>query len=117
MADEQFTQLIGGAVEMRCTIGKGLVHLQMALSAMSLVDDIKDIEHVKDNPTGLFVFENTLRGPIDRLGVLNLELLDVVVSMVVFLTKTPNRGCILVIWMSVCKNGIIAPVPEDMSMM
>jgi hypothetical protein len=59
------------------------------------------------------VLENTLRGPIDRLGFLNLELLDIVVSMVVFLTKTPNRGCILVIWMGVCKNGIIAPVPED----
>ncbi len=112
-SDEQFTQLIGGGVEMRCTIGKGLVQLQMALSAMSLADDIEDIKHVKDNPAGLFVLENTLRGPINRLGFLNLDLLDVVVSMVVFLTKTPNRGCVLVIWMGVCKNGIIAPVPED----
>ncbi len=39
--DEQFTQLIGGAVEMRCTIGQGLVDLQTALSAMSLVDDVR----------------------------------------------------------------------------
>jgi hypothetical protein len=44
--NEQFTQLIGGAVEHH-TIGKGLVHLQMALSAMSLVDDVEDVKHVK----------------------------------------------------------------------
>ncbi len=92
-SDEQFTQLIGGAVEMRCTIGKGLVHLQMTLSAMSLVGDIEDIEHVKDNPTELFVLENNLRGPINRLGFLNLKMLDLVVSLDVFLTKTPNHGC------------------------
>ncbi len=55
--NEQFTQLVGGAVEHR-TIGKGLVHLQMALSAMSLVDDVKDVKHVEDNAPRLFVLEN-----------------------------------------------------------
>ncbi len=69
-SDEQCTQLVGGAIELRFTIGKGLVHLQKTLSAMSLVDDIEDIEHVNDNPTGLLVLENTL---IDRLGLLNLK--------------------------------------------
>ncbi len=52
--NEQFIQLIGGAVE-HCTIGEGLVHLQMALSAMSLVDDIEDVKHVEDNASRLLV--------------------------------------------------------------
>ncbi len=55
--NEQFTQLVGGAVEHR-TIGKGLVHLQMALSAMSLVDDVEDVKHVEDNASRLLVLEN-----------------------------------------------------------
>jgi hypothetical protein len=55
--NEQFTQLIGGAVEHH-TIGKGLVHLQMALSAMSLVDDVEDVKHVEDNAPRLLVLEN-----------------------------------------------------------
>jgi hypothetical protein len=55
--NEQFTQLVGGAVEHR-TFGKGLVHLQMALSAMSLVDDVEDVEHVEDNAPRLLVLEN-----------------------------------------------------------
>ena len=96
-SDEQFTQLMGGAIELRFTIGKGLVHLQMALSAMSLVDDIRDIEHVTDNPTRLLVLENTLRGLINRLGFLNLEMLDIAVSLDVLPTKTSNRGCVMVI--------------------
>ncbi len=54
VCNEQFTQLVGGAVEHR-TIGKGLVHLQMSLSAMSLVDDIKDVKHVEDNAPRLLV--------------------------------------------------------------
>ncbi len=55
--NEQFTQLVGGAVE-HCTIGESLVHLQMALSAMSLVDDVKDVKHVEDNSPRLFMLEN-----------------------------------------------------------
>jgi hypothetical protein len=55
--NEQFTQLVGGAVEHR-TICEGLVHLQMALSAMSLVDDVKDVKHVEDNAPRLLVLEN-----------------------------------------------------------
>ncbi len=54
---EQFTQLIGGAVEHR-TIGKGLVHLQMALPAMSLVDDVEDVKHVEDYAPRLLVLQN-----------------------------------------------------------
>jgi hypothetical protein len=65
---------------------------------MSLIDDIEDVDHVKDNPpTGLLVHENNLRGPIDRLGFLNLEMLDVAVSLDVLPTKTPNQGCVMVI--------------------
>ncbi len=64
---------------------------------MSLVDDIEDIEHVKDNPTELLVLENTLRGLIDRLGLLNLKMLDIAVSLDMLPTKTPNRGCGMVI--------------------
>ncbi len=47
VCNEQFTQLVGGAVE-HCTIGKGLVHLQMSLSDMSIVDDVEDVKHVED---------------------------------------------------------------------
>ncbi len=97
-SDEQCTQLVGGAIELRFTIGKDLVHLQKALSAMSLIDDIKDIKHVGANPpTGLLVLENNLRGAINRLGFLNLEMLDVAVSLDVLPKKTPNRGCVMVI--------------------
>ncbi len=56
VVDEQFTQLVGGAVEHH-TIGKGLVHLQMALPAMSLVDDVKDVKHVEDNAPRLLVLQ------------------------------------------------------------
>jgi hypothetical protein len=55
--NEQFTQLVGGAVEHR-KIDEGLVHLQMALSAMSLVDNVEDVKHVEDNATRLLVLEN-----------------------------------------------------------
>ncbi len=64
---------------------------------MSLVDDIEDIKHVKDNPTGLLVLENTLKGLINRLGFLNLKMLDIAVSLDVLPTKTPNCGCVMVI--------------------
>jgi hypothetical protein len=64
---------------------------------MSLVDDIEDIEHVKDNPTRLLVLENTLRGLMDRLSFLNLEMLDIALSLDVLPTKTPNCGCVMVI--------------------
>ncbi len=57
VCNEQFTQLVGGAVE-HCRIGKGLDHLQTAVSAMSLVDDIEDVKHVEDNAPRLLVREN-----------------------------------------------------------
>ncbi len=56
VCNEQFTQFVRGAVEHR-TIGEGLVHLQMALSAMSLVDDVKDVKHVEDNAPRLLVLQ------------------------------------------------------------
>ncbi len=55
--NEQFTKLVDGAVEHH-TIGKGLVHLQMALSAMSLVDHVEDVKHVEDIAPRLLVLEN-----------------------------------------------------------
>jgi hypothetical protein len=61
-SDEQCTQLVGGAIELRFTIGKGLVHLQKALSAMSLIDDIEVVEHVKDNPPPDFLCLRILLG-------------------------------------------------------
>jgi hypothetical protein len=57
--NEQFTQLVGGAVEHR-TIEEGLVNLQVALSAMSLVDDIKDVKHVEDNAPRLLVLTSKM---------------------------------------------------------
>jgi hypothetical protein len=73
---EQFTQLVGGAVE-HCTIGKGLVHLQMALSAMSLVDDVKDVKHVEDNAPRLLVLQNDSEQPIKTFSLLQHNLLDI----------------------------------------
>ncbi len=54
VCNDQFTQLIGGAVEHH-TIGESLVHLQMSLSAMSLVDDVEDVKHVEENAPRLLV--------------------------------------------------------------
>jgi hypothetical protein len=62
VCNEQLTQFVRGAVEHR-TIGKGLVHLQMALSAMSLVDDVEDVKHVEDNAPRLLVLQNFLSDP------------------------------------------------------
>ncbi len=48
---EQFTQFQGGTVVNRLHIGQGPLGLQMALSAMSFVDNVKDVEHVANNVT------------------------------------------------------------------
>ncbi len=91
--NEQFTQLVGGAVEHR-TIGEGLVHLQMVLPAMSLVDDVKDVKHVEDNAPRLLVLENDFELPIETCGLLNLKLLGVTVSLDVFLMEIPTCVCV-----------------------
>jgi hypothetical protein len=62
VCNEQFTQFVCGAVEHR-TIGEGLVHLQMALSAMSLVDDVKAVKHVEDNAPRLLLLQIFLGDP------------------------------------------------------
>ncbi len=70
--DEKSIQLIRGVVECWRTIRQRLLHLQMALPAMSLLDDIKDVKHVPDNAPSFLVLENHLRGPVDSfdLGLL-----------------------------------------------
>ncbi len=55
---EQFTQFQSGTVVHRLHNCQCLLCLQMALSAMSLVDNVKDVEHVADNAPILFVLEN-----------------------------------------------------------
>ena len=56
---EQFTQFQGGTVVNRLHIGQGPLGLQMALSAMSFVDNFKDVEHVADNAPRLLALENS----------------------------------------------------------
>ncbi len=62
VCNEQFTQLVGGAVE-HCTIGKGFVHLQMALFAMSLVYDVEDVKHVGTMPLDFLCLRMILSDP------------------------------------------------------
>jgi hypothetical protein len=45
----------------------------MALSAMSFLDNVKDVEHVADNAPGLHVLENQPLGPIESFCLLNLK--------------------------------------------
>jgi len=54
----QITQFQSGTVVHRLHNCQCLLCLQMALSAMSLVDNVKDVEHVADNAPILFVLEN-----------------------------------------------------------
>ncbi len=61
---EQFTQLQSGTVVHRLHNCQCLLCLRMALSAMSLVDNIKDIEHVANNTPRLLVLENPPLGLI-----------------------------------------------------
>ena len=112
VANEQFTQIVGGTVEHRTT-GEGLIHLQMVLFAMSLMNDIEDVEHVEDNAPSPLVLENDLWGPVETFGVLSLELLDIIVSLDVFLTETPDCVCVGVIKRGFFKDVIITPVSED----
>ena len=61
---EQFTQFQGGTVVHRLHISQYPLCLQMALSAMSFVDNFKDVEHVVDNAPRLLVLENPPLGLI-----------------------------------------------------
>ena len=52
---EQFTQFQSGTIVHRLHNCQCLLCLQMALSAMSFMDNVKDVEHVADNATRLIV--------------------------------------------------------------
>ncbi len=52
---EQFTQFQRGTEVHRLHNGQCLLCLQMALSAMSFKDNVKDVEHVADNTPRLLV--------------------------------------------------------------
>ena len=78
---EQFTQFQGGTVVNRLHIGQGPLGLQMALSAMSVMYDVKYVQHVTNYATRFLVFENKLHRPIESFRLLNLEMLDIVVSL------------------------------------
>jgi len=54
----------GETVVHRLHICQCLLCLQMALSAMSFVDNFKDVEHVADNTPRLLVLENPPLGLI-----------------------------------------------------
>jgi len=61
---EQYTQFQGGTVVHWLHICHCLLCLQMALSAMSFVDNFKVVEHVADNAPRLLVLENSPLGLI-----------------------------------------------------
>ncbi len=77
---EQFTHFQGGTVVHRLHISQCLLCLQMALSAMSFVDNVKDVEHVVDNAARFLVLEDEPLGPIKSFCHLNLEVPDIVIS-------------------------------------
>ena len=77
---EQFTHFQGGTAVHRLHIGQGLLCLQMALSAMSFVDNVKDVEHVADNATRFLVLEDKPLGLIKSFCHLNLEVSDIIIS-------------------------------------
>lgn len=80
---------------------------------MSLVDDVEDIKHVEDNAHRYLVFENYLQGPVETFGLLNIELLDTIVSLDVFLTETPACICIGVVKRGFFKDVIVPPASKD----
>ena len=77
---EQFTQFQGGTVVNRLHIGQGPLGLQMALSAMSFVNNVKDVEHVADNATRFLVLEDQPLGLMKSFCHLNLEVPDIIIS-------------------------------------
>ncbi len=52
---------------------------------MNLVDDVEDVKHVEDNAPRLLVLQNDSEQPIEILSLLQHKLLDVTVSLDVFL--------------------------------
>ena len=77
---EQFTQFQGGTVVNRLHIGQGPLGLQMALSAMSFVNKVKDVEHVADNATRFLVLEDQPLGLIKCFCHLNVKVPDIIIS-------------------------------------
>jgi hypothetical protein len=111
---EQFTQLISRAVK-HSTIGKCLLHLQMALSAMSFVDNVKYVQHVENNTPRLLVLKNGFWRAIKRFSFLNHILLDVIIPKVVFLVVSPEFICIGVGWQSILRK-VLSPQFLSISM-
>jgi hypothetical protein len=58
---------------------------------MSLFDGIKYAKHVEDNATGVLALKNNLQRSVQRFGLLDLKELDVVIPMLVVLTKPPDQ--------------------------
>ncbi len=77
---EQFSQFQGGTVVNRLHIGQGPLGLQMALSAMSFVNNVKDVEHVTHNATRFLVLEDQPLGLIKCFCQLNFEVPDIIIS-------------------------------------
>jgi hypothetical protein len=95
--NEHLTQVISGTVEHWQTIFQCLLCLQMALSAMSVLDNVKDVQHVADNAPIFLVFENHLWGPIESFCILNLKMPDLIVSLGMTFAKFPYCGSLWVV--------------------
>ena len=63
-------ELIGWAVERWLTSGECLVNSQVTLLTMSLLDDIKNIEHVENDATTILVLKYHLQRTIESFGLL-----------------------------------------------
>jgi hypothetical protein len=79
--NEQFSQFISGTVEHRQTICQCLLHLYMAKSTMSVMYDVKYVQHVTNNAPRILVLENHLHEPIESFCLLNIKMPDVVASL------------------------------------
>ena len=66
-------------VEVRHTIHKCLFNAHVALLAISLADDIKDVKHVAYNALGDFVLKKNFWGSVGSLCLLKPKILRVIV--------------------------------------
>ncbi len=82
---------------------------------MSFVDNVEYVQHVEDDTPRLLVLKNDFRQAIKTFSLLNLKLLDNIVSLEVFLTVNPKCVCVGVGWQGFFEDGIITPVFEDVN--
>ncbi len=95
-------QLIHGALMSWLGSCKCFVNSQMAQPAMGLLDHIKNRKHVDYNASSVLVKQNLLRRSIQRFGLLNSEVLCIVVPLRVLPTEPVDSQRLNVILRGSC---------------